>query len=398
MITANSYSLSTEADATLARLQTRSLVVGVVGLVACAAALLLDPQHFFRGWMVGFEYAFGLTLGATAALMLQYLTGGAWGLVIRRPLEAASRTMPLMALLFVPILFGLPTLYEWARPEAAHDVVIQAKTLYLNKPFFIVRQFLYFGLWLTMVHLLNKWSLREDTDRNIYYAKWLQRISGPGLVLYALTLTLCTTDWIMSLDARWFSTVFAFMMLAGQGLLTLSLMTAIVILLAKTEPMRSVLTKRHTHDLGKLMLTFVMLWAYLNFSQLVIIWAGNLPEEITWYTRRMNNGWQWVSLAMLLFHFVVPFLLLLSQELKKRPKLLTFVAVWCIVIRLVDVFWLVEPNFDTDRFRMHWMDVAAPLGIGGIWMAVFLWNLRRYPIMPVNAPDLQKALNHGRHH
>ncbi len=398
MITANSYSLSTEADATLARLQTRSLVVGIVGLVACAAGLVLSPDHFFRGWLVGFVFWFCMTLGSTALLMVQYLTGGAWGMVIRRPLEASSRTMLLMAVLFIPILFALPTLFEWARPEAAYDAVIQAKTLYLNKTFFTIRQFVYFGIWLVMVYLLNKWSLREDADRNIYYAKWLQRISGPGLVLYALTLTLCTTDWVMSLDAHWFSTVFAFMMLSGQGLSTLSLMTAMVILLAHTEPMRSVLTKRHTHDLGKLMLTFVMLWAYLNFSQLVIIWAGNLPEEITWYTRRMNNGWQWVGLALLMFHFVVPFLLLLSQELKKRPKLLTFVALWIIAIRLVDVFWLIEPNFDQDQLRMHWMDLAAPIGIGGVWMALFLWNLRRHPLMPVNAPDLQKALNHGRHH
>ena len=395
---ATDYTLAPEMNATLARHQMRALVAGVIGLIASAAGLLLAPDHFFRGWLVGFVFWFGVALGATALLMLQYLTGGAWGMVIRRPLEAASRTMPLMAIVFIPILFGLPVLFEWARPEAAHDLVIQAKTAYLNKPGFIIRQFVYFGIWLTMVYLLNKWSVREDSDRNIYYAKWLQRISGPGLLLYALTLTLAATDWIMSLDAHWFSTVFAFMMLAGQGLTTLSLMTAIIILLAHAEPMRSVLTKRHTHDLGKLMLAFVMLWAYLNFSQLVIIWAGNLPEEITWYTRRMNNGWQWVGLALLLFHFVVPFLMLLSQELKKRPKLLTFAALWIIAIRLVDVFWLVEPNFDRDQFRVHWMDLAAPIGIGGVWMAMFLWNLRQRPVMPVNAPDLQKALNHGRHH
>lgn len=395
---ATDYRLSTEMNATLARYQMRALVVGVIGLIGCVAGLVLAPDHFFRGWLVGFVYCFGLALGSTAVLMLHHLSGGAWGLVIRRPLEAASRTMPLMALVFIPILFGLPALYEWARPEAAHDVVIQLKSVYLNKPAFIIRQFIYFGIWLTLVYLLNKWSLREDTDRNIYYARWGQRISGPGLVLYAITLTLAATDWIMSLDAHWFSTVFAFMILAGQGLLTLSLMTATVILLSRAEPMRSVLTKRHTHDLGKLMLTFVMLWAYLNFSQLVIIWAGNLPEEITWYTRRLNNSWWWVGLVLLLFHFVVPFLLLLSQELKKRPKLLTFVAIWCIVIRLVDIFWLIEPNFDKDQFRIHWMDFAGPIGIGGVWMAFFLWNLRQRPVMPVNAPDLEKALNHGRSH
>lgn len=395
---ATSYALSAETDATLARYQMRSLVIGVIGLIVCAAGAALAPEHFFRGWLVGFLFWFCMALGSTALLMLQYLTGGAWGTVIRRPLEAGAGTMALMAIIFVPILFGIPTLYEWARPEAAHDAVIQAKTMYLNQPGFIIRQFIYFGIWLTLVYLLRKWSLREDTDRNLYYARWLQRISGPGMLIYAITLTLACTDWIMSLDAHWFSTVFAFMMLSGQGLSTLSLMTAIVIVMAKAEPMRSVLTKRHTHDLGKLMLAFTMLWAYLNFSQLVIIWAGNLPEEITWYTRRMNNGWQWVGLILLLFHFVVPFLLLLSQELKKRPKLLTFVAVWIIVVRLVDVFWLVEPNFDKDQFRMHWMDLAAPIGIGGVWMAMFLWNLRRRPAMPVNSPDLPKALSHGRNH
>ena len=225
----------------------------------------------------------------------------------------------------------------------------------------------------------------------------MEKLSAPGVVIYVFTITFAVTDWVMSLTPHWFSTIFGFMTVVGQGLSTFAFAIAVLALLAGLPPMSQVVTKKHLHDLGKLMLAFVMLWAYMSFSQLLIIWSGNLPEEISWYITRLNNGWQYVGLILLVFHFVVPFVILLSQTVKRNPRTLTMMAVFIIAIRLVDVFWLIEPNFNTGGFHVSWLDFAAPLGVGGIFVALFLNELRGRPLMPLGAPDLQKTLAHGRH-
>jgi len=392
------YSITTQLAETLGKYRNTAAFVGLIGLVACIAGWVMEPAQFYRSYLVGYFFWFGVSLGSLALLMVQHLTGGAWGMVIRRILEASSRTLPFISLLFIPLLFGIPSLYEWADPgKVAHDVILQKKQMYLNAPFWIGRVVVYFVIWNGLMFLLNKWSKQEDEEGGFRYAVMMEKLSAPGIVIYVFTITFAVTDWIMSLTPHWFSTIFGFLTVVSQGLSVFTFAISILALLCSMPPMSHVVTKKHLHDLGKLTLAFVMLWAYMSFSQLLIIWSGNLPEEITWYLARLNNGWQYVGMVLLVFQFVVPFLILLSQPVKRNPKTLASLCVFILAIRLVDIFWLVEPNFNTGGFHISWLDLAAPLGVGGIFVALFLMELAKRPLMPLGAPDLQKTLAHGRH-
>jgi hypothetical protein len=392
------FSIPAQLGESIAKYRKSAAFLGLVGLAACVAGWVMDPAQFYRSYLAGYFFWFGVSLGSLALLMVQHATGGAWGMVIRRILEASSRTLPYMAVLFIPIFFGMPSLYEWDdATKVAHDVVLQKKQLWLNPQFWIARVVIYFAIWNLLMYLLNKWSKLEDETGGFKYATVMEKLSCPGIVIYVFTITFAVTDWIMSLTPHWFSTIFGFLTVVGEGLSVFCLSVIVLSGLTNSSPMSEVVTKKHLHDLGKLMLAFVMLWAYMSFSQLLIIWAGNLPEEISWYRSRLNNGWQWVGLILLLFHFVVPFLILLSQTVKRNPKRLATVAAFLILIRIIDVYWLVEPNFNTTAFHLSWMDLAAPIGVGGVFIALFLMELPKRPLMPLGAPDLQKTLAHGRH-
>ncbi len=396
----DTHALNTDVPA-LARLQQRALIVGVVGLAAGAVGAVTNTDQFFRSWLIGFLFCLGLSLGPLALLMLQHMSGGQWGLVGRRVFEAASRNLPFVALLFIPILFGLPRLYEWARPEAVQaDHILQIKAPYLNVPFFIARAVLYFALWVGGAWLLNKWSAAQDRGEIATTPADSRRfrvLSAPGLIVYVLTLTFASTDWVMSLDAHWYSTIFGFIFVAGQGLTGFALVIVVLSALTGTEPYATFLNKRHFLDLGKLLLAFVMLWAYFSFSQFLIIWSGNLPEEITFFTERLQGGWQWVSLAILLGHFALPFVLLLSRDLKRRPRLLAQVAIVILVFRFVDLMWLVEPTFGHEGFPLHWMNLAVPAGLTGVWLFLFARHLRSRPLLPLNDPFFKEAFAHDVH-
>jgi hypothetical protein len=370
-------------------------VIGLIGAVIGAATNL---DQFFRSWLVGFLFCLGLTLGSLALLMLQHLSGGQWGLVGRRIFEAASRTLPGMVLLFIPLLFGLPRIFIWARPEIVQgDRILLLKAPYLNVEFFIGRAALYFAVWLICAWLLNKWSAAQDRGETAVTPQDTRRfrvVSGPGLVAYCLTVTFASVDWIMSLDPHWYSTMFGLLMIGGQGLSAFAFVTAILALLATTEPVASYLSARHFHDLGKLLLTFVMLWAYFAFSQFLIIWAGNLPEEIPWYLERLRGVWGYVALVIVFGHFVLPFLLLLSRDLKRQRTRLAAVAIAIIVIRYVDLLWLVAPNYEHHGFPIHWMDIAIPMGLAGIWLFLFARHLRSLPLLPLNDPYFKEAFAH----
>ncbi len=396
----DTHAVNTDVPA-LARLQQRALIVGVLGLAAGAVGAVLNPDQFFRSWLIGFLFCLWLSLGPLALLMLQHMSGGQWGLVGRRVFEAASRNLPFVALLFIPILFGLPRLFEWARPEAVQaDHILQIKAPYLNVPFFIARAVLYFVLWIGGAWLLNKWSAAQDRGEIATTPADSRRfrvVSAPGLIVYVLTLTFASTDWVMSLDAHWYSTIFGFIFVAGQGLTGFALVIVVLSALTDTEPYATFLNKRHFLDLGKLLLAFVMLWAYFSFSQFLIIWSGNLPEEITFFTERLEGGWQWVSLAILLGHFALPFVLLLSRDLKRRPRLLAQVALVILVFRFVDLMWLVEPMFGHEGFPLHWMNLAVPAGLTGVWLFLFARQLRSRPLLPLNDPFFKEAFAHDVH-
>jgi hypothetical protein len=385
----------------LARLQQRALIVGVIGLLAGGIGAFANPDQFFRSWLVGFLFCLGLTTGSLALLMLQHLSGGQWGLMGRRIFEAASRTLPIVVLLFLPILFGLPRVFEWAHPEAvSHDPILQKKAPYLNVPFFIGRAVLYFGVWLLCVWLLNKWSAGQDRREIAVEPEDTRRfrvVSGPGLLAYCLTMTFAGVDWVMSLDAHWYSTIFGLILVVGQGLAAFALVIAILALLSESEPVASYLNSRHFHDLGKLMFAFVMLWAYLAFSQFLIIWGGNLPEEAPWYLRRTTGGWGSIALLIVIGHFALPFMLLLSQNLKRNRTRLAVIAVLILVMRYVDLLWLVEPNYTHSGFPIHWMDLAIPAGLVGVWLFLFARQLRSRTLLPLTDPYFKEAFAHDGH-
>ncbi|HXW03640.1 MAG TPA: hypothetical protein VD833_00295 [Vicinamibacterales bacterium] len=385
----------------LTRLQQRALVVGLAGLGAGAIGAAVDLEQFYRSWLIGFLFCLGLALGSLGLLMLQHLSGGQWGLVSRRVFEAASRTLPLVALFFIPVLLGISSLFEWSHTDlVANDTVLRQKAPYLNTGFFIVRAVIYFGFWITAAHLLTTWSAGQDRGTTAITradSVRFRTVSAPGLLLLVLTVTFASVDWIMSLDPHWYSTIFGLLTVAGQGLSALALAIAVLSLLVAVPPLAGTLTARHFHDLGKLMLAFVMLWAYLAFSQFLIIWSGNLPEEIPWYIERMRGVWGFFSILLLLGHFALPFLLLLSRDLKRHSGLLARVAIFVILMRLIDLVWLVAPNFEHHGFPLHWMDLVLPIGLIGLWLFMFARNLRSQALLPLNDPYFKEAFAHEAH-
>jgi hypothetical protein len=386
-----------------------ALGVGVVALLLSAGgALLYGPVQFFRSYLVGFFFCTGLAVGSLAILMLQHMAGGAWGLIIRRILEAATRTVPLLALLGLPIIVSLfvhphgHALYEWSNHEyVAGDAAMRHKSAYLNIPFFIARYVFYFAVWFALSYLLNRWSVEQDHTADPRVRRKLQDLSGPGLLLFGLTVTFASIDWGMSLEPHWFSTIYGLIVMAGWGLSALAFTITMAAMLARHGELANVYQPRHFHDYGKLMLAFVMLFAYFSFSQFLITWSGNLPEEIPFYLRRLRGGWQYVGLAIILFHFALPFALLLSRDLKRSGRTLRRVAVLLLVMRVVDLIFLFAPAVAPAGQPEHGAGVnpvdfltmfLATAGLGGIWFWYFLGQLAERPLVPLGAPDLEGAL------
>ena len=392
-----SFTIPAELDQQMRRWRVRFLVVGLVALALLVVGAIFSPDQFFRSYLWSYMFYIGLALGCMALVMLQFLTGGAWGLVIRRLCESAARTLPLLLILFVPIAIGIPRLYLWSHPDkVAADEILRHKAVYLNVPFFLVRASIYFAGWLALSYFLNKWSAEQDESGGEVVSRRLQLISGPGLVFWGFSVTFMAIDWILSVDPHWFSTIFGMIFMAGQGLSALAFLITMVILLAARPPLSEVITPRHIHDLGKLMLAFVMVWAYFSFSQFLIIWSGNMADEIPWYVERLRGGWEYIGLGLVFLHFALPFALLLSRDLKRNFRLLAATAVLIIAMRFVDLYWLLTPDFRKGRFGVSWMDFLAPIALGGLWLAFFVMQLNKRPLLPVRDPHLQEALEHGR--
>jgi len=374
-------------------IQKRSLIIGAACAVLSAIGAFLQPDEFFRAYLLGFMAWLGVALGSMALLMLMHVTGGAWAQAVRRVFEAASRTLPLMLLLFIPLPLGMKRLYVWLDPEQ----ITKSKHLqevaksYLNMGGFISRAVVYFAIWLVLAYFLNRWSAEQDRS-GAPRSNWRFRaVSGPGMILYAFTITFASIDWIMSLDPSWISTIYGLLFLAGQLLSALCFTVVIAAILSKYKPASEFLKADYIHDYGKLMLTFVMLWAYFSFSQWLIIWSGNLPDEISWYMRRLHGGWQYFGLVLALFHFSFPFLFLLSRQLKRRLTVLVWLAVWLMVMRFVDLYWIIEPNFHTS-VHVNWMDIVVPVAIGGLWLYLFFRNLKDRPLLPLYDFNTQAVL------
>jgi hypothetical protein len=388
-----------KAPESVGRLQQRALIAGVIGVVLCIIGYVKSPESLLHSYLLAFMFILGLSLGSLGLLMLQHLTGGMWGIVIRRPLESATRALPLVFVLFAPIFFGIRYLYgAWLNaPATGEGRLSDFQQHYLTPGWFHIRALLYFAVWLLLVWIFNSWSRKQDVDReDRALRRRLKMMAGPGIILYVFAMSFAAIDWVMSLSPHWASTIYGFLYIAGQLISSMSLMICVVVLLARTPVFAGVLKPRYLHDLGKLLLAFVMLWAYFSFSQLLIIWSGNAPEEISFYRSRLYGEWGYVSVILLIFHFFVPFFLLLSRDLKRNPSTLPKVALWLIFMRFVDIYWLTRPEFTPRAVPSLW-DLAATLGLVGLWFSVFAWQLQKMPLLPLGDPKLEEVLEPHEH-
>ena len=374
------------------RLGKTALVVGLAALALFAALGFRDPVQFFRSYLFAFVFWLGLPLGCTAIRLIHNLVSGTWGFPLRRPLESATKTLPLMALLVAPILFRLPVLYTWADPsKVAADPLLQYKHAYLNVPFFIVRTVIYFSIWIFVTSRINSWSREQDETGEAGLTQRIKNLSAPSLLIFGLTVTFASIDWVMSLEPHWTSTIFGMIFMVSEVLAAMSLLTVTVIRLSKEKSLNGMVKPKLLNDYGNLLLVFTMLWAYLSFSQFLIIWGANLRDEVPWYLSRARGGWAGVAITLIIFHFAVPFLLLLTRFVKRRAEMLRTVAALLLVMSMVDIFWLITPAFNHDGPLFHSTDWLAILGIGGLWLWRYASELQGRPLLPLKDPRL-KAL------
>ena len=391
------HNLDLSAPPVVKTIGQRSLVIGLVFAGLSAAVAYWRYDEFMQAYLLGIMLWLGVTLGSMAILMLRHLTKGAWGMVIRRILGAAMRNILLVTVLFIPIwlevFFGHHNLYVWLDPAAiAKDAHLQWITQkYLNAPGFIARSALYFLIWNLISFFLTKWSREQDSPSAPDHTVRFKALSGPGLVLYAFTIGFASIDWVMSLDPSWISTIYGLLILIGQLIAALCLAIVVERILFRYKPMSELLKPEQVHDHGKFMLAFIMVWAYFAFSQWLIIWSGNLPDEISWYMRRLHGGWGIIGLVLAIFQFVVPFVFLLSRPFKRDITKLVWLAVWVLLMRWVDMFWIIEPNF-SDTFRITPAEIVVPVAMGGLWLWYFCRNLAAMPLVPAYDPFAKEVL------
>jgi len=397
------------------------IVAAVAAVVAVILAILGQTQdhlgwdHFMRAWMLGLVFTFGWSVGGLALLMVQYVSGGKWGLLLRRPLEAMTRALPLVFAYWVVSVFFIKHLYQWAMytnvaatAEALKNGLIseaQAHSLDFKRPMlnpttYIVAMLICFAIWGLYTWRLNNLGLRRDhdsPDTTPFWIKKLENVSGPGIVVYSLTMTAAVIYWVMSMDVTWFSSVYGLLFLVGEGYSVLALSILTSISLSKAEPFRTILRTTEQHDLGKFTFAFVMLNIYLGFAQFLIIWSGNLPEEIPWYLDRIRGHWGIIITLDFIFHWVIPFSLLLSRDIKRNKKRMVRVCQWMIFAKAFDLFWLIEPNFKDAARNLHFSwgileYIAVPVAMASLWVAYFSHNLKTRPLVQTNDPHVAEIL------
>ena len=362
------------------RVQRIAGAIGVIFLIAALVGAALGPAEFFQAYLLAYFFWLGMALGCLVVAMLHQLSGGMWGAVMIRFLEAGMSTLPVLMVLFAPIIAGMFYLYPWTRA----DQLLQRQSLYLNIPFFLIRALVYFIVWISIAYFLRRWSLERDVNASPDLTWRLQRFSAIGIVLFGLTATFAVIDWVMSLEPHWYSTIYAAMVIVGAVLGAFAFTVVVVAILDTRAPLSRVVGRGLFNDLGSLLLAFVMIWTYLAFSQFLVIYSGNLIHETPWYIHRLQGGWEWLALAVAVLQFFLPFLFLLFRDVKRNAWLLAPIAALLVFARLGDVFWLIKPAFSPDRLNITWLDFVAPIGIGGIWMAMFVWNLKRKPLLPAH--------------
>jgi hypothetical protein len=379
------------------RVQRTSLTVG--SIFALLSIIYIFAFHgwdeFIKSYLFSWVYWVSIPLGCMAILMMHHLTGGGWGYPIRRLLEAGSRTLLAMAALFVPLFFGLSHLYPWARPdEVRADSILMYKRPYMNPSFFDVRTIIYFAIWFLLLYLLIKWSIEQDRTGDLRLAGKLEAMSAPGLILWGLGVTYSCVDWAMSIESHWFSTIYGFIFMIIAALTAMAFVIFVLRALSDEAPLRGSATPQQYNDLGNLLLTFVILWAYLQFSQFLIIWQGNLKDEIPWYKTRVFGGWAPFAVTLLVLHFCVPFGMLLQRPMKRVLRPLSKVAALLIFMSAVDVYWIVIPGFEPDGPHFHPTDFLVWIALGGLWLGAFCWRVKQLPLLPLHDPRFEGALEH----
>jgi hypothetical protein len=405
----------------------RALIVGVISMcIAIILIFLANAQdhlgqdhsgfdHFYRAWALGTVVTWGLCVGGLALLMVQYCSGGKWGLLLRRPLEAMSRTLPLIIIYFLGLATGMKRLYLWAKYTSDSDTAaalsqnliseiqkhcLDFKRPMLNPAAFLSVSLLCFAIWGFYTWRLNSLGLKRDSqgpETTPFWIKKLENISGPGIVVYALTMTAAAIYWVMSMDPTWYSSVYGLLFLVGQGYATLAFSIIVAVSLSKAEPFKTLLRQTEQHDLGKMTFAFVMLNIYLAFGQFLIIWSGNLPDEINWYLDRIRGGWGVIITLDFIFHWLIPFTMLLSRDLKRNKKRIVRVCQWMIFARAFDLFWLIEPNFPDAARNLHFSwgileYIAVPVALFSFWLAYFCTQLKMRPLVQTNDPHLEEIL------
>lgn len=374
-----------------ARVRRAALITSAVGLALCLLGFFVSRGQLFQSWLEAHTFWLAMGLGGLAMLMVHHLMGGQWGILVERILEAMARTLPLLALLFVPLLFGMHWVYPWTLPgEVAASHTLQGKAIYLNERFFIIRAAFYFVIWILFAWLLTRWSLRRDRDPSAALSQRMIRASTLGLILYFLTMTFAALDWMMSIEPEWSSTIYGATVIVAQGLQALALAAIVLGRLSRHPVLAPLLAPKPMNDLGNMIMAFLMLWTYMAFAQYLIIWMGNLREEVPWMARRARGGWQAVAMALIFIQFFLPFGILLFRSVKRQAARLAAVAWLIVVMRWVTVHWLIAPTFH-PRLTLHWLDLAALAAIGGLWTVAFLSWLGRVRPVPLGDPRMHAA-------
>ena len=391
------------------RWRTLALGVGGIGLIIWLIGVYFNSEQALRSWILGYVFWSGIGIGCLGVLLMSYLTGGAWAVVSRRTLEAGARTLPIIVVLFIPLALGVAggKVFTWTHFPPTEHTMIQ-RGWFMTPESWILRSIFYFAVFGTMTYLLTKWSALQDRTNNpedaaVYLGKSTY-LSGPCMVIWCVIVSFCAVDWVMELDPHFTSTIYGMLFIAGWGLSCYCFVVTILALLSDKPGLNRVLGKRHFHDLGKLVLALVMIWAYFNFAQYLIIWSGNIPEETHWFVDRTKGGWGYIGALLIFFHFGFPFLVLLQQDFKRKAKWIASLAIFILLMRLFDYLYLVAPNpwinehIERGAFIVSWTDVIAPIAVGGIWLWWFFGELMKRPLVPPQDPFLENAIEHGHGH
>ena len=375
-----------------------SLIVGAVFLALSVVGFFADKNQFFFSYQVAFTFWLSIGLGGLFLTLLHHLFGATWSIVLRRIMETIMKVLPWMVLFFLPMLLGLHELFHWTHSDAvAHDPLLQQKQPYLNVPFFVIRAVIYFAVWIYLARWFYKKSVDQDREYDSKQAHRLRQVAAPAIILFALTLTFAAFDWMMSLDPHWYSTIYGVYYFAGSTLATIAILILFTRSIQAKGGMKNILNLDHYHDMGKLLFTFVVFWAYIAFSQYFLIWYANIPEETLYYFHRWDGNWKTISLIIVFGKFVIPFLILITRSSKRNLTFLTAISLWLLLMQWLDLYWMIMPTLHSHGTHFSWLDVTTMLGIGGIFVGLFFRQVQKQEIVPVNDPKLPQSLEFTTH-